>query len=258
MNKEQVPVTQADIDRATMWWLINHEGEPPANLVASYARHRSASTPPTPAASQSGGEALRLVVTAVLPFLESYLRGMENMDREVLGRPGTNAALNAVIEKCRAALSATPPSGTPADTRSTEGVEDDEPSLALSVLNDAIRLEGWPGDARKRFHENDLPVILRAMVQYGDERAALPPSSPATAADIPEGMVPWHGGDSEPDDWDGGPVLWRNCAIAPPLRQDGPVRWAHTDPYSRGHDFDIIAYTPASSNTPDQSDEAGE
>lgn len=33
---------------------------------------------------------------------------------------------------------------------------------------------------------------------------------------IPAGMKPWHGGDSAPKDWDGGPVLWTNGVMAKP------------------------------------------
>jgi hypothetical protein len=34
---------QRDIDAATMWWLINHEGPPPRNLIMAFARHGSGS-----------------------------------------------------------------------------------------------------------------------------------------------------------------------------------------------------------------------
>lgn len=56
---------------------------------------------------------------------------------------------------------------------------------------------------------------------------------------IPEGMVPWAGGDSAPADWDGGPVLLA----------DGD-EWAHKDATTWTHDCgtrNVIAYTPAAS-----------
>jgi hypothetical protein len=51
---------------------------------------------------------------------------------------------------------------------------------------------------------------------------------------IPVGMKPWHGGDSAPDDWDGGPVLGEDGAL-----YDPPIEWQKP---SGGPD--VVAYTP--------------
>jgi hypothetical protein len=59
------------------------------------------------------------------------------------------------------------------------------------------------------------------------------------AAAIPEGMVPWHGGDSAPDDWDGGWVLCDDGEMYTP-----PLEWA-----SPSGGPDIIAYTPKPAST---------
>ncbi len=64
---------------------------------------------------------------------------------------------------------------------------------------------------------------------------------------IPEGMKAWHGGDSAPEDWDGGPVLCRDGMILQPTEE----AWDNTeDPW------DYIAYTPKP--TPPVGDSAAE
>jgi len=66
--------------------------------------------------------------------------------------------------------------------------------------------------------------------------------------EVPEGMVPWAGGDSAPADWDGGPVLNRRGHVVYGMHGQSPSRWMHLASID-----DIIAYTPS---TPVQS--AGE
>lgn len=78
------------------------------------------------------------------------------------------------------ALSASP---VPVDA---SGVGDLEPSMALSVLDDFARKDGW-GSARMRFHENDIPLIVEAMVAYGAERLAEALSHTAPVADAQAG-----------------------------------------------------------------------
>ena len=56
---------------------------------------------------------------------------------------------------------------------------------------------------------------------------------------LPEGMVPWAGGDTAPADWDGGPVLIRRQHIVLGMAGQPPSRWMHL-----GSRDDIIAYTP--------------
>jgi len=56
--------------------------------------------------------------------------------------------------------------------------------------------------------------------------------------ELPEGMVPWDGGDDAPEDWDHGDVLLRYGTICP----GHMVNW-----WGRGLEDDvgeIIAYTP--------------
>lgn len=50
---------------------------------------------------------------------------------------------------------------------------------------------------------------------------------------LPEGMVPWNGGDSAPEAWDGGDTLLRDGS------EGRGIRWCH-----KGWSDDIIAYTP--------------
>src|SRR4051812_25766409 len=74
-----------------------------------------------------------------------------------------------------AALSASPKAAVV-----DEGASDREPSMALSVLDDAAQRDGW-ADARHRFHANDIDLIVEAMLSYADERiAAL--ATPSTKA----------------------------------------------------------------------------
>ncbi|MCP3735645.1 hypothetical protein M9979_12250 [Sphingomonas sp. RP10(2022)] len=83
---------------------------------------------------------------------------------------------------------------------------------------------------------------------------------------IPAGMVAWHGGDSAPVDWDGGPVYTYDDSaepgdqyeLAPFHFGEGAECWQHNNPY-----VDIIAYTPAATLPPqapaaDRSGETGE
>jgi hypothetical protein len=68
--------------------------------------------------------------------------------------------------------------------------------------------------------------------------------------EVPEGMVPWAGGDSAPDDWDGGAVMIRDGSIY--LHNNHPAgRWLHGQQrvkyYPHRDDLDIIAYTPSTS-----------
>lgn len=63
-------------------------------------------------------------------------------------------------------------------------------------------------------------------------------SLPAESANCPVGMKPWAGGDSSPEDWDGGPVMYRNGIIAGVAV---PQRWLKG--FHESAD-DIIAYTP--------------
>lgn len=59
-------------------------------------------------------------------------------------------------------------------------------------------------------------------------------ATPKAGEAIPEGMKPWSGGDSAPDDWDGGPVHWADGITAQPL-DDGD--------WKRPADIPLIGYT---------------
>lgn len=58
---------------------------------------------------------------------------------------------------------------------------------------------------------------------------------------LDRGFEPWGGGDAAPNDWDGGPVLWRNGEMT----SDDDWKWGCTsginDPSSSEH-WDIIGY----------------
>jgi hypothetical protein len=70
-----------------------------------------------------------------------------------------------------------------------------------------------------------------------------------TQAEVPAGMLPWHGGDSAPDEWDGGPVLGRSCGM---MKAEDFYRW-----YWLNNGADIIAYTPTPSTSVQGAGEAG-
>ena len=94
--------------------------------------------------------------------------------------------------------------------------------------------------------EGDLEATLRDFMGHVDPAharlkhalASPPPVDRAEA--IPAGMKPWHGGDSAPDDWDGGDVLCRDGGYLT-KGDEAPDKWGW------GNDnraWDIIAYTP--------------
>lgn len=108
-------------------------------------------------------------------------------------------------ERVRAAEAALPPS---------------KPDAVTMPKDWCLRMAEFEGDA-----------------EIGAGVLAIDPTTPLPdAPTIPEGMVPWHGGDAAPEDWDGGPARMRCgediCAI-------GITDWRHLD-----NDADIIAYTP--------------
>lgn len=83
----------------------------------------------------------------------------------------------------------------------------------------------------------------RNAISADDEKAILDALAPPSAA--PVGMVPWAGGDSAPEDWDGGLVLLADGTYWQEDPEDGPIYW--------GRDFSetgciepgcVIAYTP--------------
>lgn len=94
----------------------------------------------------------------------------------------------------------------------------------------------------------EAPDLSDAQRQEAVERAPKP-----DGLVIPAGMQPWHGGDSAPADWDGGPVAFRGhaqCAVyagqVGNAKRFNGERWNHT---SQKHlyvarAYDIIAYTP--------------
>lgn len=61
----------------------------------------------------------------------------------------------------------------------------------------------------------------------------------------PASMVPWHGGDSAPADWDQDKPVLRRCGAVNRVAPGVPTAWVHDDfPES-----DIIAYTPRTTPT---------
>lgn len=67
-----------------------------------------------------------------------------------------------------------------------------------------------------------------------------------SAVVVPPGMVPWKGGDTAPDDWDGGVFLTR-CGARMDGRIGGEPFWDHS--FGAG---DVIAYTPRTPPAPSQ------
>lgn len=65
------------------------------------------------------------------------------------------------------------------------------------------------------------------------------PAADPTTAEIPAGMKPWAGGESAPDDWDGGPVLSRRGHVVYGMAGQPPSRWMHLCSVE-----DVIAYIP--------------
>ena len=92
---------------------------------------------------------------------------------------------------------------------------------------------------RREMDRADRLMINRGVVM--DALAALneAPAQPA----IPAGMKPWSGRNSAPEDWDGGPVLWRwlDGRTFIDSASDDPIAWVHTNETGLA---DIIAYTP--------------
>lgn len=75
-----------------------------------------------------------------------------------------------------------------------------------------------------------------------------------TEAAIPEGMKPWHGGNSAPADWDGKAVAFRDGKIGyAPVGAVWKLGWDHS--YGGG---DIIAYTSEATAQPAPIDWSGE
>lgn len=70
---------------------------------------------------------------------------------------------------------------------------------------------------------------------------------PEPEAVVPAGMVPWHGGDSAPADYDGGPFLRRNRAMFTPSNGFSAGYWGHC-----GSGRDIVAYTPKQATPTDE------
>ncbi|MBB4616950.1 hypothetical protein [Sphingomonas abaci] len=113
-----------------------------------------------------------------------------------------------------------------------------EPTEAMiAAWESASPAAGW--DALQDMSDEDAN---RALVRAEwSAMLAAAPTIPATGEAVPEGMNPWHGGDTAPSDWDGGPVMW--------IERAGLVRVGlkqAEQPWTHGAEnwFDIIAYTP--------------
>lgn len=67
------------------------------------------------------------------------------------------------------------------------------------------------------------------------------PFDGVTIPAIPAGMKPWDGGDTAPEDWDGGPVLVRNGDLIRRPERGELNLWRHYAGWPLG---DVIAYSP--------------
>lgn len=95
----------------------------------------------------------------------------------------------------------------------------------------------------------DLKVVLAARPTPADD------AERREGIAIPEGMVAWHGGDSAPEDWDGGNVMRRNGRVGKAFKHPNDAKlwglWSHGKTANRDASFDIIAYTPKATPTPE-------
>jgi len=109
-------------------------------------------------------------------------------------------------------------------------------------------------------------------MQPGQFREPHPMAEEAPTPTIPAGMVAWNGGDSAPEDWDGGPVWFREGRLS--QRGEGPLadvhkkwnvgcgNWRHDNGWDRERKvavqgkLDVIAYTPLAA-TPKQAEQQG-
>lgn len=136
-------------------------------------------------------------------------------------------------DECRCWLCKTSSRAGPAadGTRSTERVE--YLGGQLFALSAQLKASGFLADSAHH------AVYERVVAAF----AALT-TAPA-AADVPEGMKPWHGGDSAPKDWNGGRVQLANGNMLHPYQTDDELDWRHygseTGCVEPGC---IVAYTP--------------
>lgn len=79
-----------------------------------------------------------------------------------------------------------------------------------------------------------------AYISHAGTWQGMPNPIRPSAAPVPDGMVPWTGGDRAPEDWDGGQVLFRKGTLSRvPTGAVWKLGWGHY--YGPG---DVIAYTP--------------
>lgn len=117
-----------------------------------------------------------------------------------------------------------------------------DPDLATGCADDAL-----PGSAeqwRDALCSCGKCLECDARSYHRDQAAQ---EAAGTKAGVPAGMVPWHGGDSAPADWDGGPTLLRDGSHG-----DGED-WRHLVGIDDiDSDNDIVAYTPKQATPTDE------
>jgi len=130
------------------------------------------------------------------------------------------------------------------DTWAAQGYKSREAEIADMANVGRALMEALP----KGYSYNDCPSeIVADLINERDEALAAAPHEAGEASDlppIPAHMTRWHGENSAPDDWDGGPVLLRdgttwNMAV--------PGSWRHI---AASADRDTIAYTRKSPTAP--------
>ena len=100
----------------------------------------------------------------------------------------------------------------------------------------------YPGQITDHIYSSDCPAcVAQSLLRHWPHTGSTLPSDGVTIPAIPAGMKPWHGGDTAPEDWDGGPVLVRaGYLIRRPERGELNL-WRHYAGWPLG---DVIAYSP--------------
>lgn len=176
-----------------------------------------------PAASD--GRALSIAEQAVSNILKHYV---------LMGRVTRSDLRIAAEEGARLALANSSPPASGAGVRSYPGLPMSDADLTKHYEASKSGLVAMVG--------SEVRQIIGEL-RHLRTQAALPTAEPEPA--IPAGMVPWHGGDSAPGDWDQGVVLLADGTYWQEDPEDGPIYW--------GRDFSetgciepgsVIAYTP--------------
>ncbi|WP_286880852.1 hypothetical protein [Sphingomonas sp.] len=100
----------------------------------------------------------------------------------------------------------------------------------------------YPGQITDHIYSSDCPAcVAQILLRHWPHTLSTLPSDGVTIPAIPAGMKPWDGGDTAPEDWDGGPVLVRNGDLIRRPERGELNLWRHYAGWPLG---DVIAYSP--------------